>query len=354
MPLRIIRRPDTGTLYIVGTVTPAGAETGHRIRQRAGSDREDEAREEAAAIELQIIRNHHLGHRPVERHFAAAVTAYLSAEPRTRRTVVTAEKLMRHFGRMPLRAINQDSIDAARGIVITADAAPGTVRRNLIVPVRAILMFAARRGWCDAPRFDLPREPRGRTAFLLPDQFEKIHAAAPARVRPLLRFLVCTGCRLGETLALEWSQVDLRAGQARLWADQTKGGREHIVRLPPAAVAALAGLPHRAGHVFRSRYRDADGELLPYRTSDDGGGQIKRMLDRAAAGVTPVSPHMLRHTWATWHWALHRDLLALRDAGGWSSVALVERYAHLMPAGCEDAIRRAWGLGGVQMVEKRA
>jgi hypothetical protein len=37
-----------------------------------------------------------------------------------------------------------------------------------------------------------------------------------------------------------------------------------------------------------------------------------------------LTPHDLRHTWASWHYALNRDLLALKIEGGWSSVALVE------------------------------
>jgi len=57
------------------------------------------------------------------------------------------------------------------------------------------------------------------------------------------------------------------------------------------------------------------------------------------AGLDPeLTPHDLRHTFASWHYALNRDLLALKVGGGWSSVALVERYAHLLPAGQEDAI----------------
>jgi len=43
------------------------------------------------------------------------------------------------------------------------------------------------------------------------------------------------------------------------------------------------------------------------------------------------------------HYAQHRDLLALKIEGGWSSVALVERYAHLLPVGQEEAIRQVLG-----------
>ena len=83
-------------------------------------------------------------------------------------------------------------------------------------------------------------------------------------------------------------------------------------------------------------------------SSGDGGGFNAALArDRCPAGVgMPGAPHALRHTWASWHYALHRDPLRLRAEGGWSSLALVERYAHLMPAGHEAAIGEFWGTRG--------
>jgi integrase len=66
-----------------------------------------------------------------------------------------------------------------------------------------------------------------------------------------------------------------------------------------------------------------------------GGGQIKTAWAAAVTSARiekPISPHTLRHTWASWHYAMHRDLLLLKRDGGWASVAMVERYAHLAPA----------------------
>ena len=71
------------------------------------------------------------------------------------------------------------------------------------------------------------------------------------------------------------------------------------------------------------------------------GGQIKsgwRGAVRRAKLDPELSPHDLRHTWASWHYALQRDLLTLKIEGGWSSVALVERYAHLLLGGHREAI----------------
>ncbi|HKM87602.1 MAG TPA: hypothetical protein VJX48_03270, partial [Xanthobacteraceae bacterium] len=78
------------------------------------------------------------------------------------------------------------------------------------------------------------------------------------------------------------------------------------------------------------------------------GGQIKkgRYGALARAGLDrELAPYDLRHTWASWHCAVHRDLLALKVEGGWSSVALVERYAHLLPQGTR---RRSAAFSGTR------
>lgn len=72
------------------------------------------------------------------------------------------------------------------------------------------------------------------------------------------------------------------------------------------------------------------------------GGQTKTAWKGALrrADLNPdLTPHDLRHTWASWHYALHKDPLKLKQDGAWSSLDLVERYAHLMPGGYEDQIR---------------
>jgi len=117
-------------------------------------------------------------------------------------------------------------------------------------------------------------------------------------------------------------------------------GTENVL-LPPRVVVTLANLPHRDENVIR---RD-DGK--PYADRHrEGGGQIKtawKATLRRARLDPELTPHDLRHTWATWHYAVHKDLLLLKVEGDWSSVTLVERYAHLMPAGYADAIQQFLG-----------
>ena len=95
-------------------------------------------------------------------------------------------------------------------------------------------------------------------------------------------------------------------------------------------VAALANLRHCDGEVFRR----PDG--APYehpRSAEDhsAGTRIKRAFHAACrrAGIADFRPHDCRHTWATWHYAANRDLGALQRLGGWKSMRMVMRYAHV-------------------------
>jgi len=349
MALKVRRRPDTGALEITGTVRPAGHRVGIRIRQRAGSDDPRRAAEEAVNVEAAILRSAWYGERPSIHTFAEAVTAYLTHEARDARTIALVRRLLLHFREAPLGSIDQAAVDRARDAILRPGAKPATVKRNLLVPLHAILVFAERRGMGTAPKFDAPRIPRARTHLYAPEQAEALIAEG-RHLAPLLRFLFCTGCRLGEALALDWKDVDLRGRRLILHEGETKAGTRRVVDLVPAAVTTLGALDGREGAVFRT----LRGE--PYRVGDTGGGgQIKTAwaATRQRAGVTEGSPHWTRHSWASWHYALHRDLLLLQAAGGWGSVELVARYAHLMPEGSEDAIRRVWGLGVGQAVMGR-
>jgi integrase len=159
----------------------------------------------------------------------------------------------------------------------------------------------------------------------------------------LILLLLDTGARMSEASELEWRDVDLAGGRVIFW--RTKTGRRRNATLSPRTIARLASLPHREGQVIRW---DAPGRQRSAAYADrgrQGGGQIKtawRGTLRRAGLATELTPHDLRHTWASWHYALNRDLLLLKVEGGWSSVALVERYAHLMPQGHEQAIRQFW------------
>lgn len=351
MPLTIRRRKDTGALTITGTVTfPDGSKL--RVRARAQSDDPRLAQEEAATLEGRLLRNAWHGERRGARAFAEAVESYLKAEQRHPEQVRRLVRIVRALGDVPLSAVDQAAVDRVRDRALRPNPAPATVRAQVITPIRSVLNHAHRRGWCDPPHFEIPRQVEGRTLYLVPAQAVQLIDAAAVHLKPLLIFLLGTGARLGEALSLDWRDVDLQGARVIFQPWLTKARRRRIAALPPAVVAALARLPHRDGAVFRWNTNPThDGRVkrsLPYHRPKSGGGQIKTAFAAAIerAGLDPaLTPHALRHTWASWHYAVNRDLLALKVEGAWSTIALVERYAHLMPQGHEKAIRAFWGMG---------
>jgi integrase len=341
VPLKVIQRPDRpgGRPQITGTVfLPNGERIA--VRQAASTTNLQLAREEAATIEANLLRSAWHGERRGARLYTEALEEFLKADRRGAGDVARHIRILGVIGDAKLSAVNQEMVSRVRAAILKPDASPATVLRGVISPIRAVMNFANAQGWCDSPRFVVPKQPQGRTAFLYPHQFEALIAASAPHLEPLLLTLADTGARMSEAIEALWDDVDL--GAARINYVRTKNGKPRLnVPLSPRTVAALARLPHREAEIFRTQR----GEAYESKGRQEGG-QIKHgwqaALRRAGLAGAGFTPHDLRHTWATWHYALHRDLLRLKVEGGWSSIELVERYAHLMPGDLKGEIEALW------------
>lgn len=366
MSLKVIKRPGTATLYVSGSVA------GSRVRESTGTSDPRRAEIYRAKREAELWDRSVHGARAVVT-FAAAARSYLETDARSRTTGILVGRLILHFGTTPLGKIDQDAVDAAYRAILTPKAGNATKLRGVLTPLKAILEHAAIRKWCDRPAFETPSQKKAVTGFLRPAEATALVQAAAEHLRPLLVFLIGTGVRMSEALELEWDKVDLRGARAVVWQKQ---GNERQVDLPPVVVASLAALPHREGRLFRPPPRLVRNRFIwpeaYHDTGRTGGGQIKAAWAGACrrAGLpgdwriwTPkgqkrpkkqwvpaITPHDLRHTWASWHYAVHRDLLRLKVEGGWGTVTMTERYAHLMPAAYADEAR-AWWAGGAKLTQ---
>lgn len=329
MPLRIVKRGRV--LYVRGTVRGQG------IFETTGTADPKKAALYRAKREAELYEGAVLGARAVV-SFQRAALAFLEHEPRSEATEFYIGRLVDHFGATPVAKIEQAEADAAVVAIVGAEAAPATKVRGVYTPLCTVLNFAAKRKWRDKPQFDKPRPPKGKTRWLTPAEALALTAAAAPHLKPLLLFVLCTGARLAEALDLRWGDVDLPA--ARVVFRDTKAGNDRIASLPAAALVMLANLPHRAGAVFR---RD-DGEEYIDRERK-AGGQIKTAFHTAVrrAGIARCTPHDLRHTWATWFYGITKDLLLLKDEGGWATTRMCERYAHLMRSELVADISLVWG-----------
>jgi integrase len=322
MPLRLVRRPKSPNWIIRGTLR------GIRVEESTSTDNKKVAQEIRAKREADILAQSVYGRRATAT-FAEASLSYLESGG-TKRFL---DKVIQHFGITPLAKIDQDAIDkGARKVYPNASNA--TRDRQFYTPTSAVIKHAARRGWCSQIIMERPEKPRGRVRWITSEEAERLIAACNKAFRVLVIFLLYTGARIGEALWLNWRDVDLTRSHVIFPVDlsdgrRTKNNEPRGVPLHPRLRAALANLPHREGMVFRRPDGMAYERLRDGATSASDG--IRKAFAGACkrAGIKNFTVHDCRHTWASWHYAKNRDLLALQRLGGWKTLAMVTRYAHI-------------------------
>jgi integrase len=140
----------------------------------------------------------------------------------------------------------------------------------------------------------------------------------------LICLLADLGLRVGELASLQAEAIDLARGTLTFYREKVHTTQTHRLSrdIVAAAEAYLAsdGLP--SGQLLRGSRKN--GELW-------GTMSVRAIRERVAIlgeriGVGDLSPHDLRHSWATRAARGSSDPFALRDAGGWSSLSMPSRY----------------------------
>lgn len=344
MSLRLVRRRWSPYWVIRGTVR------GIRVEESAGTGDKKAAQELCAKREAEILTESIHG-RSATATFNHAVVSYVENGGSER----FLEPIIKEIGRTPLVQIGQDRIDRlARKLYPEEKASDATRNRQVYTPVSAVMRHAAKRQWCTPLMLERPAPSQERVRWLSFEEAQRLVAGCNKHLRPLVIFLLYTGARAGEALWLDWRHVDLK--RAHVTFPKTKNGEARGVSLNADVVAALANLPHRHDEVFRC----PDGSPYERPDPDDdadtsAGSRIKTAFRGACrrAGIEDFHPHDCRHTWATWHYQANRDLGALQRLGGWKSVRMVMRYAHVNVGELAHTIDRLPGgiLGGSQTSE---
>jgi site-specific recombinase XerC len=289
MPLKVIKRHGSPFWYLRGSVRGVNVDESTKVADR------EQAESIRAKREWEIVNRQLGGSRAVATFLEAAVS-YMENGGEAR----FVQPLLNHFMTTPLSQIGQAEVEACARKIYPG-LAPATINRKVFTPISAIMMHAAKRKLCDKPALERPKQPRGRVRWITFEEAGKLIGCCAPHLAPLVTFMLFTGCRIGEALALDWRDVDLSRSHAAFL--DTKNGDRRGAPLHPRAFAALANLPHRTGMVFRRP------DKQPYAPKDDGGGQIKTAFKAACrrAGISNFHPHDCRHTWATWHYSANRD-----------------------------------------------
>ncbi len=195
-------------------------------------------------------------------------------------------------------------------------------KNRYLSTIRRTFSIAKEIGWIVVPpKLHTFREPKVNIRWLTkPDANALLSKMRLEWMRQVCSFALATGARSNEILSLTWDKVDIERSMAWVTNDLAKNGRSRPMPLNSEAVALL-------------RERKLAGTTYCFtRASGRRVTQVdKRTLDRAAelAGVKPLKFHDLRHTWASWHVQSGTPLMVLKELGGWETIQMVQKYAHL-------------------------
>jgi integrase/recombinase XerD len=272
----------------------------------------------------------------MDRHVEAFLEMMAAERGAARNTLSAYASDLRDFCE---HAASQDVAPAAAGPGVLQRYAAGLGAQGLsartaarrLSALRQFFRFLLREGVRpDDPTelLDSPRLPASLPKHLTESEVDSLLAAAQALPgRPglvayaALEMLYATGLRVSELLALTRAAL---SGDAAVLLIRGKGGRERIVPLSDAARRAAAALPAEGRWLLPGRDRR--------RAMTRQGFALLLKRVALAAGLDParVSPHVLRHSFASHMLARGADLRSLQTLLGHADIATTQIYTHVL------------------------
>ena len=281
--------------------------------------------------DIASVTRSFVDHLTVERGLAANT---LDAYRRDLRRYATA---LSERGIGDLRTVHPQDVGAFLAALRTdAKLSASSVARTMAA-VRGLHAFAHREGLTDAnpAREVRPPAPQKRLPKAIPlAEVEVILAAASTgdpsrslRDRALLEFLYGSGARISEAVGLDVDELDLETGVVKLYG---KGSKERIVPVGSYAREAVTAYLVRARPALASGGKGGPALFLNGRggrlTRQGAWGILKAAATRAGLPADRVSPHTLRHSFATHLLDGGADVRVVQELLGHASVTTTQVY----------------------------
>lgn len=354
--MSIFRR---GSVWYGSYTTPGGK----RIKESLGTEDRKQAQELHDRRKAELWRIERLGDFP-DVTFEEACLRWL--EEKAHKKSLDADKgrigfWLMHFEGVLLKDISEAKIYAAvsrmtnrkakerweqravsmakKGLDIGEykPAAVSTSTKAKHLALMKALMRAAEREWKwieKSPVIKVPQERNKRVRWLEPAEAKRLIEECPEPLKSTVEFALATGLRRSNIVDLKWQQIDLQRKVAWIYPEESKSGRAIGVALNEMAESVLRrqiGRHHNWVFVHTESVKRNDGTTTASvrKMRVDSNTAWRAALKRA--GIEDFRFHDLRHTWASWLIQAGVPLSALQEMGGWESIEMVQRYAHLAP-----------------------
>ncbi len=199
-----------------------------------------------------------------------------------------------------------------------------------------------------ASRLEIPKQPKPLPKFLDEDEISRLFQAAEnhknsksMRITAMLQLMYCCGLRVSELVTLPENCINLDKKQILIFG---KGSKERIIPVSDSALEALVDYkacrdkfitPGRRSQWLFPSY-SASGHL----TRDAFYKDLKNLAIEAGIPPSRVSPHVLRHSFATKLLNHEANLRSVQQMLGHSSIATTEIYTHITPPQLIDIVNK--------------
>lgn len=226
-----------------------------------------------------------------------------------------------------------------------------TTQAYHLIALRSFLKFCAKRGIETLPpsSIELPRIKKKQVSFLNEEELKRLFAAIPTdtiaglRDRAIVALLYSSGLRVSELTNLDRNHINL---QHREFSVRGKGQKDRVVFIDQATAQLL--------HDYLVARKDNLPPLFASiggRQAADNSGDFKRLTPRSVqriinhyallAGITKhVSPHTLRHSFATDLLMNGADLRSVQTLLGHSNISTTQIYTHVTDPHLKDVHKR--------------
>jgi site-specific recombinase XerD len=244
-----------------------------------------------------------------------------------------------------LLAVTHGDLRRYIGTLVHDGLSPRSAARA-VAAIRAFYRWAAAEGLAGgdpAYRLRAPRYQPGLPRILSPGEVLRLIEASAApgpiglRNVALVELLYAAGLRREEAVALDVSDLDLAARLVRVTG---KGRRERIVPIGEPAAAALARYLHDGRRALQPQSAALFVNRRGHRLSGRSVGRIVRQAVARAALRQRVSPHWLRHAFATHLLDGGADLRSVQELLGHSRLRTTQMYVHVSLRKLEEVYAR--------------
>jgi integrase len=252
--------------------------------------------------------------------------------------LILKNHLVPSFGTLTLDAITTLKAEEFKAAKLNAGLAPKSINNFLAVLGKCLRTAEEWNELDRVPKLKLLRVPPQTFDFLSREEADQlIRAVQDQHWRAMITVALRTGLRLGELVALDWSDVNLETRlltvRRSAFGNQIvspKSNRIRHIPLTGEVQRTLQPIRRSSGLVFSRSGTTPLNDQVARRA-------IARL--RREAGIRHIGWHVLRHTFASHLVTAGVSIKAVQELLGHSDVRTTMRYAHLAPSALQDAVR---------------